>query len=264
MRVTNLRGPLGAGSLSQVVGLVTAGLLLLMPTGPATASSWEAELADGRRIHVDPTTNRPIVESKDGRERQLWDGVHRLDDGSTITVRSGIMVPNEEVSTLRRPEPSKPEAGADEEADAADASAEDTESCDQLVLKTCGLRQACEADESCRLSRQLRAMQLQAVGSNEDNLGWTEQRCREALGNDQEFPYCDQEPPLVTAACQELADHVCGATQRCAGSSSCLLARELLDLEGQAGAAEDAAQVERVRQQCHKVLVEHAFFPPCR
>ena len=132
------------------------------------------------------------------------------------------------------------------------------------MLKTCGLHQTCEASEPCKLTRQLRAMQFQAIGPNKDNSGWTEQRCSEALNNDEEFPACDQRPPLVTAACQELADHVCGGAQRCAESSSCLLARELLDFEQQAGEAEDAAQLERVRQQCHKVLVEHAFFPPCR
>ena len=175
------------------------------------------------------------------------------------------MVPNEEVSSLRRAEPIKPkDAPDDEEITTVGSSAGAAESCDQLVLKTCGLHQACKAREPCKLSRQLRAMQFQAIGPNENNSGWTEQRCSEALSNDEAFPACDQRPPLVTAACHELADHVCGGAQRCAESSSCLLARELLDLEQRAGEAQDAAQLERVRRQCHKVLVEQAFFPPCR
>lgn len=252
-----------AGLLLQFVRSVAVGLLLLTTAGSATAASWDAELADGRQIHVDPTTNRAIVESKDGGQRPLWDGVHRLSDGSTITVRSGIMVQNEEIGTLRSVEPIKPEDAVNAHSDTAESSAEVAESCDQLVLKTCGLRQACAAREPCKLSRQLRAMQFQATGPSKDNLDWTEQRCNEALTNDEEFPACDQGPPLA-AACQELAAHVCGGAQRCAESSSCQQARELLDIEQQAAKAEDAAQLERVRQQCHEVLEEHAFFPPCR
>ena len=239
-------------------------LLLVTSPGPVAAASWDAELADGRQIHVDPATNRPIVESEEGGTRPLWDGVHRLSDGSTITIRSGIMVPNEEIGALRRAGPVRPEEAADEETGTAGSSGEYAESCDRLVLKTCGLRQACEADEPCQVSRQLRAMQFQAIGPNEDNLGWTQQRCSEALGNDEEFPACDQGPPLVAAACQELAGLVCGEARRCAASSSCRLARDLLDLEQQAGQAGDAAKLERVRQQCRDALVEHAFFPPCR
>ena len=265
MRIEKRQRLSRVGLLSQFVCSVAAGLLLLTSPGSATAASWEAELADGQQIYVDPTTNRPIVELEDGGKRPLWDGVHRLSDGSIITIRSGVMVPNEEVSTLRRAEPIKPkDAPDDEEITTVGSSAGAAESCDQLVLKTCGLHQACKAREPCKLSRQLRAMQFQAIGPNENNSGWTEQRCSEALSNDEEFPACDQRPPLVTAACHELADHVCGGAQRCAESSSCLLARELLDLEQRAGEAQDAAQLERVRRQCHEVLVEQAFFPPCR
>ena len=244
------------------------GLVLLASWGSAWADAWNAELATGQEITVDPSTNRPVIESKDGRSRQLWDGVHRLRDGSTITVERGIMVPNEEVSTLRRPPPERMEEADDEKAAAETApehGAEDGENCDRLVLKTCGLNKACEADEPCTLSRQLRSMQ----GHPGDrpaggNLGWSEQRCRESLENESEFPACDKEPPLETVACGHLRDHVCGSTQRCAGSSSCLLARELSDLEDQALDREDPQQVARVRQQCQQILADHAFFPPCR
>jgi len=223
-------------------------------------------LAGGQHVYVDPTTNRPIVELPDGEQRPLWDGVHQLSDGSTITIRSGIVVPNEEISTLQHAEPIEPEDAADEEPGTAGSSGKVAESCDRLVLKTCGLHQTCEDREPCQLSRQLRTMQFQSVGPDpdEDNLVWTAQRCSEALTNDKDFPVCDQEPPLSAATCQELADHVCGDAQRCAEHPSCVLARELLDHETQAGQTEDAELLKSVRQQCREVLTEHAFFPPCR
>ena len=264
MRIVKLPRLSKAGILSQLVYPVAAGLCLLTSPGSATAASWQAELANGQHLYVDPTTNRPIVELQDGEKRPLWDGVHQLSDGSTITIRSGIVVPNEEISTLRRAEPIEPKDAADEETGTAGSSAEVAESCDELVLKTCGLHQSCEDRESCQLSRQLRAMQFQASDQDKDNLAWTGQRCSEALSNDEEFPVCDQEPPLSAATCQKLADYVCGGAQHCAESPSCLQARGLLDLEQQAKETENAAELDRVQQQCHEVLVEQAFFPPCR
>jgi hypothetical protein len=237
--------------------------LLVVWSQAAFPASWDTELANGQQLSVDPTTNRAVIQSDDGRGRPLWDGVHRLRDGSTITVRSGVMVPNEEIEILGRIGPAdavKTEPG--QSSTVSPTAADDC--CNELVLKTCGLRNTCGQSEPCQLSRQLKALQRQPCDMSQDNPGWAEARCREALDDDEQFSACEQEPPLLTTACQRLLEHVCGAAPRCYGSGSCLAARDLGRLEQAALDRQAPGEVEMVRQRCLKVLGEHAFFPPCR
>ena len=84
------------------IGLLGISLALVVcGTVSAQVPSWQGRLQDGSRVEVDPRTNRPTVYNRQGVATQLWDGVHRLQDGSSITVRSGVMVPNTDVVQLR-------------------------------------------------------------------------------------------------------------------------------------------------------------------
>ncbi len=237
--------------------------LLLVCSRGLSAASWDTELENGQQIRVDPTTNRPLIESGAGQGRPLWDGVHRLRDGSTITIRSGVMVPNEELEASSHIGPA--DVAKDEAADASTDSPTVLEDyCDTLVLKTCGLRNSCEQSEPCQLSRQLRAMQRQPSGHSEDNLTWAEKRCHEALDDDERFTACDQEPSLLTAGCEELLEYVCGTARRCFESGSCVVARDLFSQEQAAVDSHATEEITNIRHSCQKLLSEHAFFPPCR
>jgi hypothetical protein len=230
--------------------------LLVLGPGWAVAANWQAELEDGRRISVDPTTNRAVIDAGSGQGAPLWDGVHRLRDGSVVTVRSGIMVPNASMIALRDGEvpaaPEEPLHGDD--------------SCDALVLLTCGLDGECDDSEPCTLARQLRGMRWEAGAGDADGGGraWAEDRCRTGLADPQAFPNCEAVTQMPAQPCQKLVERTCGEQQRCERSEACQLARELATLEAQAEGGEVREHAESTRQQCYKILQDHAFFPPCR
>lgn len=233
--------------------MLAAALVLGAGSAVVHAASWDAELQDGRQISVDPATNRPLIQSGSGSGTPLWDGVHRLSDGSVITVRSGVMVPNEEVLSLRRGEPAEPERPAEA----------GSVSCDALTLRVCGLHGECGASEACELARQLRTMRAHAGSEWAEDRNWAETRCEQALAAPEAFPVCAAAAE-TDRPCEQLVEHVCGQAQRCAASRACNLAQQLLELELEAssqGVEEHAAQT---RQQCQQMLGEHAFFPPCR
>jgi hypothetical protein len=221
----------------------------------AGAASWQAELEDGRQISVDPKTNRAVIVSGAGQGAPLWDGVHRLSDGGVVTVRSGLMVPNEAVIALREGAVEPP---AGEVLDGDD-------SCDALVLLTCGMDDECADSEPCELARQLRGMQW-AVGAGDSAEGraWAQDRCRQGLADPQSFPNCTSVTKIPAQPCQRLLERTCGKQQRCERSEACQLAKELTALEAQAAADSVPAHAESTRQQCYEVLQDHAFFPPCR
>ncbi len=231
----------------------TCALAIIAPATIAWGATWENLLEDGSRVSVDPTTNRAVIESGNGASRPLWDGVHRLEDGSVITVRSGLMVPNEEVMALRRgEEPAKTELPARERSAA----------CDALVLKTCGLKNECGGIEACDLARQLRGMQWTGVATSDPN--WADQLCQQGLEDVAAFAPCAAADRLMEAPCEALVEHVCGSKQRCANSQACKLAVQLLDLEQEARGQHAEEHALQTRRRCQTVLGEHAFFPPCR
>lgn len=248
--------------------------------GSLNAAEWRTQLGNGQPIVVDPTTNRAVIQSGIGQGRPLWDGVHRLQNGSTITIRSGIVVPNEALSSPTSPMPSPaveisadtttPDVPADQKSttDSARAPANRTSRhrghCDHLVLKTCGLNGGCDDAESCHLARQLRKVQQKAKYPGLGNIGWAEERCREALMDDDGLSACEIEPALDEVACGALVERVCASASRCRRSRTCRDVRELFDLEQIALEKSSPTELELVRQRCTELLGRHAFFRPCR
>lgn len=145
---------------------------------PAQADDWNARLSDGSGVEVDASTHR-AWRLEDGRRTPLWDGVHRLEDGSVVIVRDGVAVPNPDMLKTWNEAPPRRPAVTERESDA----------CRELVRRVCGEGEgesaACAGSEPCRLARELLKMSaeslpLEAEIQAESSVG---AQCREALTN---------------------------------------------------------------------------------
>lgn len=164
------------------VSLICA--ILSLPLPAVAGEPWQGKLDDGSVIHVDPSTNRTTVTSPEGVTTPIWDGVHRLQDGSTVTTNNGIIVPTEQIWHSRQPVPPKP----------IEVSTEPSSECLMLEEAVCGPSNACADDEPCRLARQLlkfdqeEAVDINAgvVMSDRSMPG----QCRQAFRDSKTFPPC--------------------------------------------------------------------------
>jgi hypothetical protein len=165
---------------------------------------WQAQLRSGGQVLVDPQTNRATVRGPDGYETQLWDGVHRLNDGTELTVRDGRVVPNEEMMRRRdfTPEPALTDEPVPNPGVVGPASTPefkppqsavlDSSPCAVLVRQACGRNDACAGETKCSAARQLvdMAAEEKARGADPRALTGTELKCREAL-TDSFFAPCE-------------------------------------------------------------------------
>ena len=160
--------------------------VLLWVTGMPAAQAAESEytLQQGGAITVDPDSNRATV-TRDGVTTPLWDGTHRLQDGSMLIIRQGISVPREPVPVPR--EEPLPEAAKWEGAPIVGYSP-----CEKLVRRVCGKQDECLEEDNCNLARQLLAMEQEerAASDNPNRMTYTSGQCQ-GVGQDYElFPYC--------------------------------------------------------------------------
>jgi hypothetical protein len=204
-----------AGALVVLVLLVTA-------TGPAISGSWTGTLQDGSVLKVDPNTRRPL-RYYDGGAAPLWDGTHRLENGSVVIVRDGTIVPTEGMlDTWAGEAGSEPRMRE--------------RYCEQLVRKVCGFHDECASSKPCALARQLLRIEGEEQrrappGSGAFPATPSTNECLDALGN-AAFPACKASlPDRRATACNKLIDRVCGKDNRCAQTPACDAARQLLRLE---------------------------------
>lgn len=232
-------------------------LLMGIVAVSVSAASWTSRLADGRRIQVDPNTNRVTVFPEKGAAQQLWDGVHRLQDGSTITIRSGVMVPTKAIVELRQrlPTPHLPESDA---------------WCQQLVRKVCGLHDECADIPACGPARQLLQMAQDPARdpAEEPDPGathWALERCRQAFQDETFFAACDRAQRGTTSTpCEQLLDKVCGPQQECRQQPRCSLAKQMLEMEAEERrAATNPDALTFTSHQCQEALDDEEFFNPC-
>lgn len=155
--------------------------LLPLLAAPLQATAWDSSLSGGRgdvTIHDD---NRATVR-QGGVDRPLWDGTHRLEDGSTLIIRQGIAVPNPAILESRRQlQLPKPE-------DWDGMRIVGTSPCERLERKVCGAENECLATEACPASRQLvdREWEERRASHNTGYMTPTSGQCQQAL-EDQEF-----------------------------------------------------------------------------
>jgi len=233
--------------------------ILLGFSAASVADNWSSKLQDGSRIEVDPSTNKAIIHSPQGAEVPLWDGVHQLANGSTVTVRSGVMVPNEQVLGLR--DEYRGDQAFEQQGPAL---------CRILVRKVCGFHDECGDGSVCAQARQLlefseQELQEQAAPGYSSRFIETPSQCREALQRETYFVPCNKGRIRgERTACGVLADRVCGAQEQCAGSLSCIPAQQLVDMEFEERlAAENPDAPTPSTRQCQQGLENDAFFLAC-
>lgn len=233
-------------------GWLTA--VLLLAAGSAGAGTWTGTLSDGSVLKVDPETRR-ATRLYGGGAAPLWDGTHRLEDGSVVIVRDGQAVPSESMIDAWRAEPG----------------AEPTmreRYCEQLVRKVCGFDDECGQSQPCVLAHQLLRIERDEqrrvpLGSGPYPQTAGSGDCLEALGNPA-FPACGTAPAARDASeCRALVDRVCGKDGRCGSSPACDPARQLLELETEERleSADPSARTS-MGAECERAM-ENAFFTPC-
>jgi len=226
----------------------------------AQAPSWQGRLQDGSRVQVDPTTNRATVYSRRGVATQLWDGVHRLEDGSSITVRSGVMVPNREVIEKR-------ERGRQSTRPFAVSGASP---CVVLVRTACGLHDECTGHPACAHARQLESIERDeardraALGESSPFMQ-TPAQCAQAAQDEGFFVPCDvRRPGPNPTPCEQLVTKVCGTRNQCADREGCSLASQLADNEHRDRLlSQDPDQITDSGRQCMDAIADKEIFAPC-
>jgi len=244
-------------------------LFSLLAPALALAQYWSGALADGTLVRVDPRTQRVEHFTPRGAA-QLWDGAHRLQDGSVIIVKDGVILsgggeqgapPQAPAQTPPpRAEPAQPQPQS--EPPATGRSAASDPACIHLVIKVCGFDGQCGGAEACSPARQLLALE-------EDELrqglpSYTTKQCHDAL-NDQDFFKPCTLGQLGPTPCRKLVDAVCGQDNQCSDRKGCAAAWQLLDMEGQ----EIGATLRRPERQvdsslrCQEAMNDQRFFARC-
>lgn len=235
--------------------LAAATLLVSAPADAGAPDPWSGAGERGEAIAIDPATQRATVTGADGTSRPLWDGVHRLEDGRTLIIRSGVVVQDVDMSASKH-EPMQIEG--DPEA---------VSPCVALTRRVCGVKGECEKASACYLAKQLQRFEDDERQERPDIAPQTILRqCRDALSNPTTFPGCPANAALSDdSPCKALLKRVCGKANECGDGSACKAARQLGDMEIDERLS--AAQPElnpRAAGQCTQALLDKDFFLPCR
>jgi len=220
----------------------------------AVGGAWTGTLHDGSVLKVDPETRRPMRYDNGGTVL-LWDGTHRLEDGSVVIVRDGAIVPTEGMLESWTAEP-----GAEPHMRGR--------YCEQLVRKTCGFNDECARGQPCVLARQLLRMEREEQRRAPFDSGLypntaSTSECLDAMAN-AAFPACrDSKPDARETPCSKLVERVCGKDGRCASSPACDPARQLMQMETEERLESvDPDARTSTGAECEK-MGDNAFFKPC-
>jgi hypothetical protein len=229
-------------------------LAVAMIVTTAAAEPWQGRLQGGAEVTIDAQTRRAMSRI-DGHQRPLWDGVHRLEDGSTVIVRDGIAVPTAPMYERWESEP-KPEPVFE------------YRYCEQLVRKTCGFDDACSSSSACLRARTLLGKEMEEQRQVDRYLidlpqTATSELCVQALV-DPSFPACASlAAEAGNSRCRALVERVCGAAGACADSQACDAARQLQALETDERLVNaDPSALSITGGQCLEAMT-NPFFEPC-
>jgi len=269
--------------LHRMIGFMALAVCLLLAVAPqwSQAAGWSAPLVGGGEVRVDPRTNRATV-LRNGVETQLWDGAHRLQDGSTLIIQSGQAVPNAAILGSRRL-PDQPEQSRAEQWIGVPIAGYSP--CERLVRRVCGLSQECSSAKACDPARQLLEMEQQERKANDSPNYMTHAsgQCQEADQDKAFFISCGQEPipgqanlsPRQTgedvgqrlpSACELLVDKVCGLQGDCSAQTACHAAQQLLQMAREISAEQGVGTgsgLNPTQHQCVEALSDEDFFKPC-
>jgi hypothetical protein len=165
-------------------------MLLSLPLHTAGAADAYFGMEGGGRVVVDPDTNRATI-TRQGVTTPLWDGTHRMEDGSILIIRHGEVVPNQPILEAgERPEPKAEEEWKVEPIVGYSP-------CEKLVRQVCGREDQCAGSEGCNLARQLLNMEHdeRAAADSPNLTTYTSGRCRSVQNDTKLFPDCKQDKP---------------------------------------------------------------------
>ncbi len=237
-------------------GLIFIFGMLLSSAAVSQGGPWVGTLRDGSMVRIDPATHRALRYTQNGAS-PLWDGTHRLSNGSVIIVKDGVVVPDQTVmdSMAQVPGTSPVAPGRP--------------MCLKLVKKVCGSNNECSDSPACSPARQLLSLENDEVRQlgiqpGEPGLLETARQCREALQNESFFTPCAANARVSKPTpCQELTNKVCGKADQCSDSPACDPARQLFDMETQELAASGTDEETETGAQCREALGNEKFFRPC-
>lgn len=213
---------------------------------------WTGALPDGSELRVDPSTRR-AMRMEGEQARPLWDGVHRLEDGSVVIIRGGTAIPTEDMLRTWQ---------------GGIAAVDELEGrpCEQLEQRVCGHDNACRATAACLSARSLLNSEREAqrrapFGAGARPATAFASQCEAAL-KDPELPPCAS-ASAGPSPCQALVERVCGDADRCASSPACAPARQLLGQDSEERAASTRPDTLTASgAQCQEAL-GNAFFRAC-
>jgi len=253
---------------------IACAVLLLFETGTGHTGEWSSTLKGGGTVSVDPRTRRATV-MRDGRQSPLWDGVHQLQDGTTITIRSGVTVPTTPMLESEQPKPEEQKLKEWIGAPIAGYSP-----CERLVRDVCGTKEECATASGCEPARQLLEMEKQERQANTtpNIMTFSSAQCQEAQQDKSLFVTCGQTPVppdappepsqsgAVMSPCQHLVFKVCGKDDACTGEEACDAAGQLVSLEEQdrINSGLKSYQHNLTSNQCRQMLLGDTLFLPCR
>ncbi|MES9960629.1 MAG: hypothetical protein ABW089_09350 [Sedimenticola sp.] len=228
-------------------------LFLLLPAAATASDRWSGQLQDGSRIDIDSQSNR-ATRYGGGGEKQLWDGVHRMDDGSVVIIKEGVVISRPEQGSPSVME--KPEAGE----------AQQTSPCVQLAIKVCGFNGQCRSSEGCDPARQLVKLEQEENWQNKGSgPNSTSEQCTASLRDETYFPPCrvsiSSESPTP---CQQLVTHVCGLNGECTDQDACPPAKQLLEIElEERAASRHPHRLTPTSRQCLEAVKNREYFKQC-
>ena len=158
---------------------------------PVLAEGRTSTLVGGGVVTVDPDTQRATV-TRDGVTTPLWNGVHRMQDGSALIVKQGEAVPG--VPVPRPPHQLPPPEAEDWEG----APIAGYSPCEQLTHYVCGPQDECATAEACTVSRQLLSMEQQerARAADHSRMTYTSGQCLKARDDVTYFSTCQAGNPF--------------------------------------------------------------------
>ncbi len=219
------------------------------------AQTWTKDMQDGSIIRIDPYTNKATRFSDQGAV-QLWDGAHRMQDGSTVIVKDGIVTSGLD-SAPSSQSSVKPEEGF----------FKPTSACIDLVIKVCGFNGECGNAQACSPAHQMMKLEAdEAWQSRNEGANQTTIECRKALLNEEFFSPCAHRKPDSEAPthCERLVSHVCGSDNQCTSDPGCSPARQLLNMElEERMASRSPEQLTYTAKRCKEAIESRDFFKPC-
>jgi len=198
------------------------GLLLMAPLAAVAADSgWIGGMEDGSVVRIDPESNQATRFSGEGAV-QLWDGVHRMQDGSTVTVKDGVVTSRsggQADTPVFAPAPSDPGLAPS--------------ACVALEIKVCGFYGECRESPACSPARQLMELERSEAWQNRgESANQTTAQCMEALQNDAFFAPCDTGADAASPTpCDRLVSRLCGDEPACAETRACQEALQFQKME---------------------------------